>query len=117
MNKKRYHVTTGDMDDIHITVEVDHDALTEELATQINRFFCDHDARLAAADDNVVHAVIKMAARYFLLTALEGDSVHGCNRELGEAEGWPNPAPVRLIEIDGIPEFESMDFQLEEIKQ
>ncbi|AZE47179.1 MULTISPECIES: DUF2528 family protein [Pseudomonas] len=54
-----------------ITLEVDHDILTEERATVINSFWTSAVDRLSEADDDVVRAVIKLAAEGWVYDLLE----------------------------------------------
>lgn len=54
-----------------VTLEVDHDILNEERATAINSFWTSADDRLSDADDDVVRAVIKLAAEGWVYDLLE----------------------------------------------
>ncbi|WP_025129702.1 DUF2528 family protein [Pseudomonas sp. PH1b] len=54
-----------------ITLEVDHDILTKERATEINGFWSDAEYRISDEDDDVVMAVIKMAAKHLTYAFLE----------------------------------------------
>ena len=67
---KKYRVTADWFSDAEVTLLVDHDKLTPALATEINKFVSDADYRLAAEDDDVVRAVIRMfgsdAIGYFM---------------------------------------------------
>lgn len=45
--------------DYEVTLEVNHDILTVDVATLINQFWSDDESRLAAEDGDVVRAVIR----------------------------------------------------------
>lgn len=72
-NIKTYTVKASWFNDAEVTLQVDHDLLTPELATEINTFWSNSDSRLAAEDENVVRAVIRMfGARAIALAMEEG---------------------------------------------
>ncbi|ASK91084.1 DUF2528 family protein [Xanthomonas campestris pv. trichodesmae] len=116
---KRYQVTE-DRYDLEVMLQVDHDLLTPERATEINSFWTDADERLDAADGDVVRAVILMAARRFMFGILEDTwaGVRGMQQDFDEAEGWGGSAwnGITLIEFDGAPQIELEDMALEEVE-
>ncbi|MFN3437832.1 MAG: DUF2528 family protein [Acidovorax sp.] len=59
-NVKTYRVSADWFSDAEITLQVDHDVLTPELATLINDFWSDAADRLQQADGDVVRAVIRL---------------------------------------------------------
>lgn len=68
---KRY-IVKDTWKDFEVTLEVDHNILTEERATMINEFWSDHDDRLSQENDNVVRAVIRLAGTSLINTFLDG---------------------------------------------
>ncbi len=73
-NLKRYTLEDT-WKDWEITVEVDHDILTKERATEINSFWGGDEHRLSDADGDVVRAVIKFAAQGWIYDLLEAGGV------------------------------------------
>jgi hypothetical protein len=119
MDIKRYHVTE-DRYDLEVTLQVDHDLLTPERATEINAFWTGAEDRLAAADDDVVRAVILLAACHFMYAVLEEQFavVSGLQREFNETEGWGGADwnGITLVEFDGTPRIDSEDLTLTEVE-
>lgn len=82
--------------DWNLTLEIDREILTEELATLINEFWSGHDDRLDEADGDVFRAVVKMAAErwvYLLLedgggVVREGSQAQIWSEKLHDMEGW-----------------------------
>lgn len=70
-NIKTYTVKASWFNDAEVTLEVDHDLLTPDLATEINTFWSNADRRLAAEDENVVRAVIRMFGARTISLAME----------------------------------------------
>lgn len=102
---KRYSVTDN-WTDIEVLLEIDHGVINVEMANAINSFWAGADNRLAAADDDVIKAVIKMAARNFIWALLENQQMLSmAQRYFDGAEGWPG-AGIKLISFDGLPEFD-----------
>ena len=100
-NLKDYIVTASWFDDAGVTLRVDHDVLTPELATEINTFWSDADGRLADEKDDVVRAVVRMfgaaAIRFFMddggarFDTLGAGDLHWTGRVLESlVEGWPD---------------------------
>lgn len=97
---KTYQVIADWFSDAEISLQVNHDVLTQELATEINRFWSGAADRLDLEDGDVVRAVIHLfgaeAIRYFMA---EGGASFG-SLETGrywtdkvlkeQAEGWPD---------------------------
>lgn len=100
-NVKNYIVTASWFDESGVTLSVDHDVLTPELATLINDFWSDNDSRLRDEDGDVVRAVVRLfgqvAIRFFMA---DGGLSFGPNADGGrywtkkvleaQAEGWPD---------------------------
>jgi hypothetical protein len=116
---KRYNITE-DRYGLEVTLQVDHDLLTPELATEINAFWTEPDARLAAADDDVVRAVVLMAARHFMHGILEDKwgSVPGLQADFDEEEGWGGSAfnGITLLDFDGSPQIELYDLEVVQVE-
>lgn len=83
-----------------ITLEVDTEKLTPELATEINEFWGGADDRLQAEDGDVVRAVIRLygARMMGLMLAVGGVTVDDrietsgpsiWTKEMHAEEGWP----------------------------
>lgn len=103
--------------DWDLTLEVDLDVLTEERAREINQFWSGDEDRLSDADDDVIRAVVKLAAERFVYALLRigGGIVDGDEQaaiwtlqDLHDEEGWGGPAPgsrfgwcgIRLVSAD-----------------
>ncbi|MHC8342280.1 DUF2528 family protein [Pseudomonas sp. RT6P73] len=79
-----------------ITLEVDHDILTSERATVINTFWASANDRLNEANDDVVRAVIKLAAEGWVFDLLEAGGMRVSDGEQSRIwtedrhnkEGW-----------------------------
>lgn len=84
-NLKRYTLEDA-WKDWDVTVEVDHDILTEERAAEINSFWSGDEERLSDEDGDVVRAVIKYAARMWIYDLLEAGGVYVT--EGGQARYW-----------------------------
>lgn len=100
-NVKNYIVTAYWFGESEITLRVDHDVLTPELATEINTFWTGADERLADENDDVVRAVVRMfgaaAIRFFMDdggarfdSGGQGER-HWTGQVLrSQVEGWPD---------------------------
>ena len=99
-NVKTYRVAADWFSDAEITLQVDHDVLTPELATLINEFWVNSVDRVEQEDGDVVLAVIRLfgssAITFFMSDggAFFGPTPEG-NRHWTKAvleyqnEGWP----------------------------
>ncbi|MDF3931371.1 DUF2528 family protein [Pseudomonas citronellolis] len=82
--------------DWEITLEVDREILTKQLATDINDFWTGSEDRLLDADGDVVRAVVRSAARSLIYLMLEdGGAVSSSpfqaalwTKQLHDLEGW-----------------------------
>lgn len=70
-NIKTYTVKASWFNDAEVTLKVDHDLLTPDLATEINNFWTNADSRLAAENENVVRVVIRMFGARAIALAME----------------------------------------------
>lgn len=99
MSKKRYAVKE-DWKDYEVTLEVDHDLLTAELATEINEFWGGDDDRLEAENGDPVKAVLRFAGSCLINQMLrEGGADFDKSNDtmstywtgwLTNQEGWPH---------------------------
>ncbi|MGH3799320.1 MAG: DUF2528 family protein [Stenotrophomonas sp.] len=120
MTIKRYKVEQ-DWGDAEVTLDVDHDKLTPELATLINTFWTGADERLDSTDGDVVLAVIKMAAAEYLGWVLDVNSSYsneGMEREFDDLEGWParDERGIRLVDWDGRPDLDPDGLKVTELE-
>jgi hypothetical protein len=116
---KRYKITE-DRYDLEVILQVDHELLTPERATEINSFWTGSDERLDAANDDVVRAVILEAASRFMLGILEDTwgSVSGLQADFDKAEGWGGSAynGITLLDFEGTPQIELYDMEMVELE-
>lgn len=120
-NIKTYTVKASWFNDAEVTLQVDHDRLTPELATEINSFWSNADCRLAAEDEDVVRTVIRMfGARAIALAMEEGGWDFG-NRPYAAGlrtakdvidsygEGWPNAEELGISVISAAADSVGFD--------
>ena len=99
-NVKTYRISADWFSDAEVTLQVDHDVLTPELATEINQFWSSDADRLDQEGGDVVRAVIRLfgsiAIRFFMADGgasfgSRGDSRHWTDAVIKEqGEGWPD---------------------------
>ena len=100
-NVRTYTVKAAWFDDAMVTLRVDLDKLTPELATDINAFWSDADDRLECEDRDVVRTVVRMfgaAAIDFFMK--DGGASFGAASDISRwatekvlkdlYEGWPD---------------------------
>ena len=110
-NLKTYTVKASWFNDAEVTLQVDHDLLTPELAKEINDFWSDASYRLRQEDEDVVRVVIRMfGARTISLAMEQGgwdfskQSVVAGLRTAQEVidsygEGWPKAEELGIYVI------------------
>ena len=121
-NLKTYRVSAYWHDEAEVTLQVDHDVLTPELATEINQFWSGADRRLAEENGDVVRTVIRMfgaaAIRHFMD---DGGACFSAGTQAGrewaeevlraQYEGWPcvdglgvliTEASVQAVDYDDV---------------
>lgn len=117
-NVKRYKIERN-WGEGEVTLDVDHDKLTPELATTINAFWTGSQDRIDEADGDVVLAVIKLAGAEFMGWVLDVNSsysVAGMQREFDSLEGWPAGGHgIRILDFDDRPEIDSGSMQVTEV--
>lgn len=108
---KTYTVKASWFNDAEVTLQVDHDLLTPELAKEINDFWSDASYRLRKEDEDVVRVVIRMfGARTISLAMEQGgwdfskQSVVAGLRTAQEVinsygEGWPKAEELGIYVI------------------
>ena len=113
MAMKRYKIDHTEMFQTELLLEVDHERLTPELASEINNFWSGCEDRLSDADGDPVLAVIKLAASIFLGYVLDvGQCLNTEGMQLAfdnQHEGWPRngEAGITLIDWDGRPDLDT----------
>lgn len=111
---KRYSVQDN-WTELGVVLEVDHSVITIEMATEINNFWTGASARLAAADKDVVKAVIRIAARHLMWLLLEHRGAQSlAQRDFDREEGWPGTG-IKLLSHEGMPELDDEDFIVTEL--
>lgn len=116
---RTFNCTWNQLWDIEITLTVDFDILTIENATEINAFWIDANERLALCEGDVRAAVVRLAARFAIVTAIsEWADEEVINRALYDAEGWGDYDynGIRIVEVTGLatPDFEEV--KVEEVE-
>lgn len=125
-NIKIYTVKASWFNDAEVTLRVDHDVLTPELATEINSFWIEADSRLASEDEDVVKAVVRLfGARAIAVLMEQGGADFGDKRPdinkwwtqkvIDEQyEGWPDAEGLGiLIQACGVQSVGFDDVELE----
>ncbi len=108
---KTYTVKASWFNDAEVTLQVDHDLLTPELAKEINDFWSDHSYRLLQEGRDVVRVVIRMFGAKTISLAMEQggwdfskQSPAAGLRTAQEVidsygEGWPNAEELGISVI------------------
>lgn len=115
MGKQRYRITHPWLDAV-VVLDVEHSILTPELATDINDFWSDADDRLGAADDDVVLAVIKLAASCFMRQVMDPNGYRALQFmqiEFDRQEGWPLLHGITLVDFEGEPDINDTTLEVE----
>ncbi|PLY02746.1 MAG: hypothetical protein C0622_05195 [Desulfuromonas sp.] len=109
-----------------ITVEIDHDIMTEPALHEINNFWLDAEYRLANAKGDILMAVLVFLAQTSLIVQLEGDyNINGLIKRFdyddpylsGGIEGWPKmdgSAGIKIVRLDQHV-FYHNDFNVKEV--
>ena len=95
-----YKVVATWFDDAEVSLQVDLDVLTKDLATMINQFWGDSAHRVDAESGDVVRAVVRLfgcqAIRHFMECGGAIFDAQGNNRDRtqevieAQGEGWPD---------------------------
>lgn len=111
--KKKFKLESGM--DISITLEIDTDKMTADLAKEINDFWNGSEDVLDASDGCIFQAVARRAAGPLLSFLMDGYHETGAVMQLSEQEGWPGENIGITIIDHEIPCFDSDSFDVEEI--
>ena len=110
-NIKTYTVKATWFSDAEVTLQVDHDILTPELAKEINDFWGDANYRLAVTSHDVVHVVIRMFGARTISHAMEQGGWDFSNQAYAvglrtaqdvidrDGEGWPKAQELGISVI------------------
>ena len=120
-NIKTYTAKATWFSDAEVTLQVDHDRLTPEVAKEINGFWSNSDSRLAAEDENVVRTVIRMfGARAIALAMQKGgwdfsNQPHSAGLRTAQdvidsfGEGWPKAEELGIFVTDASVDYVDFD--------
>lgn len=112
--KKKFKLDSGL--DISITLEIDTDKMTMEIAKEINAFWSGADDVLRQSDDCFFQAVARRAAGPLLGFLMDGYHAAGAVMHLSEQEGWPDGDSIGITIIDHeIPDFSADTLDVEEL--
>jgi len=85
--------------DYEVTLEVNHEMLTKEVATMINQFWSDDHWRLAAENGDVIRTVIRLFGSSMIQIMLsEGGASFGCAPKSGDEPSSYWTADMHSIE-------------------
>lgn len=104
-NVKTYKVVAAFFDDAEVSLQVDHDVLTPDLATLINSFWSGSEDRLKAEKGDVVRAVVRLfgscAIAFFMSDGAQmggGNSRYWTERVINaQHEGWPDVDSLGIL--------------------
>lgn len=114
-----YIVSAAWFDDATVKLQVDHDLLTPELATEINQFWTSADSRLEEEGGDPVRAVIRLfgstAIRFFMADGgawFDGIS-EGTRYTMqvlkDQGEGWPDIGELGIAIVSA--EVSTVDYE------
>lgn len=114
---KKHYTVSYDWN-FDMVVEIDHAVCTDALLHEINNFWSDAEWRLSQADDNILHAVLKLMAQMaFRLNISDWrDTVGLLKKSATCPEGWPvldGSAGITLVSIDDF-EFDADEISIKE---
>lgn len=116
--------------DMSVTIEVDLDVLTVDMATAIDEFWAEADEVLAeingfgaaaddvlgASDGDVIVAATRRAATRLLSTLIDGYTGEWAVTQLCESEGWPPKEQLGMRVVDfELPDLRSAALKFTEI--
>lgn len=100
--------------DISITLSVDTDVMTSEMAAEINAFWSGADEVLEAADGDVIEAVARRAAPRLIHSLVEGWTQKHAVELLSDEEGWPSNHGITIIDFD-LPDWSAENLEVERL--
>lgn len=120
-NTKTYKVKDS-WKDFEVILEVNHDVLTPELATEINKFWCNAEDRIEQENGSHVRAVIRLAGEFFINAMLSYGGVQFgksnteaaavWSSDLSKQEGWPTNPGIRVIAASiEAPDYDSLELK------
>jgi len=95
---KKYRITSGM--DLELTLGIDTDVLSEELAHEINDFWAGADEILEASDNDVYQAVVRRAANPIWNELLNDWDGVWALEQLGKSEGWPERHGITILDYE-----------------
>lgn len=117
MTKRTFTLMDGM--DLSITLAIDTEILTPELAAHIVGFWSGGDEVLEISNDDVYEAVARFAApRLWSYMMYDGFHAAGAVATLHEQEGWCIQGPtlgITIIRCD-FPSINPIDLEVEEVK-
>jgi len=99
---RTFEFSAGMAMDVAVTLEIDLDVMTPEVATEINNFWGGADDVLDAADGDIVQAAARRAASRLLWLLLDANDADDAMAEFNQLEGWPpNGAHgIRIVDFE-----------------
>lgn len=108
MSVKNYTVTSDDMHNVRVLLQVDHNVLTADVATEINNFWGSAHARLVEEAGDVVRSVVRLFGSVALRHILAEGGAEFAEDEHGskwwtkkvlelEHEGWPSMENLGIV--------------------
>jgi hypothetical protein len=115
--KRTFEFSAGLGLDVCVTLEVDLDVMTPELATEINNFWAGAADVLTAAGDDIIQAAARRAASRILWLLLDTDDADSAMDEFNRQEGWPPNGEhgIRIVDFD-LPSMSADDLDCEELQ-
>lgn len=111
--KRRFQLSYGF--DLSITLDIDTDVMTPELAKEVNAFWISADEILEVSDGDAVQAVARRAADPLLRSLQDGRYQEYALEELGKSEGWPEKHGITIVDYE-IPCTDSVTWDVEELE-
>jgi hypothetical protein len=112
-NIKTYTAKASFFNDSEVTLQVDHDILTPELAKEINDFWSDNEYRLDEENQDVVRAVIRLFGTRAIAVAMKQgwdfsfrsyeDGIRNAADVIEhDGEGWPKAEELGIAITDAV---------------
>ena len=120
--KRTFNFAWADQEDIQVSIQVDTDVLTVDVAHEINNFITAPDSRLIECDGDIYRVVAQMFASYLMRWALSNGGAY-CNKDdpRGQVflnnvlewlrEGWPDADKCGLTIVNCFvftPDFDQL---------
>lgn len=100
--------------DISITLQVNTDVMTGEVAAEVNAFWSGADAVLEAAEGDVIEAVARRAAPRLIHSLVDGWTKKHAVERLSDEEGWPSDHGITIIDFD-LPDWDAENLEVERL--